>query len=88
MYIVYVLVVSFASVVVCREGTYCHVALFERIAIRESYLCLIRRLQAAHGLQWAGVERRPLTGLLYPPLMMHDDCGAVSGMNDWQGKPK
>jgi hypothetical protein len=32
---------------------------------------------------------RPLTGLLYQPCMiMNDDCGAVSGINDWQRKPK
>jgi hypothetical protein len=39
---------------------------------------------------------RPLTGLLYQPLVIDDDddddddddCGAVSEMNKWQGKPK
>jgi hypothetical protein len=30
-----------------------------------------------------------LTGLLYKPGMIDgDDCGAVGGMNGWQGKPK
>jgi hypothetical protein len=33
----------------------------------------------------AGVEPH----LLYQPWMMDgDDCGAISGMNEWQGKPK
>jgi hypothetical protein len=42
----------------------------------------------------AGVEPsrlllRPLIGLLYQPLLIDgDDYGAVSGMNEWQGKPK
>jgi hypothetical protein len=34
---------------------------------------------------------RPLIGLLYQSLMVDDDgddCGAVRGMNDWQGKLK
>jgi hypothetical protein len=41
----------------------------------------------------AGVEPsllllRPFIGL-YPSWMIDgDDCGAISGMNDWQGKPK
>jgi hypothetical protein len=31
----------------------------------------------------------PFTGLLYQPWMIDDDdCGAISGMNEWQGKPK
>jgi hypothetical protein len=40
----------------------------------------------------AGVEPsplllQPLIGLLRQPWMMDgDDCGAVSGMNEWQGK--
>jgi hypothetical protein len=40
----------------------------------------------------AGVEPsplllRPFIGLLYQPWMVDgDDCGAVSGMNEWQGK--
>jgi hypothetical protein len=42
----------------------------------------------------AGVEPsplllRPFTSLLYQPRMIDgDDCGAISGMNEWQGKPK
>jgi hypothetical protein len=42
----------------------------------------------------AGVEPsllllRPFIGLLYQPWMIDgDDCGAISGMNEWQGKPK
>jgi hypothetical protein len=33
--------------------------------------------------------RRPFIGLLYQPWMIDgDDCGAISGMNEWQGKPK
>jgi hypothetical protein len=41
----------------------------------------------------AGVELRPLllqpfTGLLYQPWITCDDCGAISRMNEWQGKPK
>jgi hypothetical protein len=42
----------------------------------------------------AGVEPsrlllRPFIGLLYQPLINDgDDCGAVSGVNEWQGKPK
>jgi hypothetical protein len=42
----------------------------------------------------AGEEPSPLllwtlTGLLYQPWMIHhDDCGEISEMNDWQGKPK
>jgi hypothetical protein len=32
---------------------------------------------------------RPLIGLLYQSWMKDgDDCGAVSGMNDWEGKLK
>jgi hypothetical protein len=31
----------------------------------------------------------PLSGLLYQPWMTNgNDCGAISGMNEWQGKPK
>jgi hypothetical protein len=41
----------------------------------------------------AGVEPsplllRPFISLLYQPWMIDDDCGAISGMNEWQGKPK
>jgi hypothetical protein len=42
----------------------------------------------------AGVEPsplllRPLIGLSYQPRMTDtDDCGALNGVNDWQGKPK
>jgi hypothetical protein len=33
------------------------------------------------GWDWAHLVRRPLTGLLYQPWMIHDgDCGPVSGM--------
>jgi hypothetical protein len=42
-----------------------------------------------------GVEPSPLLlrsfiGLLYQPRMIDDDndCGALSEMNEWQGKPK
>jgi hypothetical protein len=32
---------------------------------------------------------RPFIGLLYQHWMIDDDdCGAVGGMNEWQGKPK
>jgi hypothetical protein len=32
---------------------------------------------------------RPFIDLLYQPWMINDDdCGAISGMNEWQGKPK
>jgi hypothetical protein len=32
---------------------------------------------------------RPLTDLLYQPLMINgDECGIISGMSDWQGKLK
>jgi hypothetical protein len=43
---------------------------------------------------WAGVEPGPLIlqpfiGLLYQPWMIHaEKCGAISGMNEWQGKMK
>jgi hypothetical protein len=42
----------------------------------------------------AGVEPsplllRPFIGLLHQPWMIDgDDCGVISGMNEWQGKPK
>lgn len=37
-------------------------------------------------LFWAGVELRPLTGLLYHSWMVDDDdYGTTSGMNDLQG---
>jgi hypothetical protein len=31
-----------------------------------------------------------IIGLLHHPLMIDDDhdCGAISAMNEWQGKPK
>jgi hypothetical protein len=32
---------------------------------------------------------RPFIGLLYQPWMIDgDDCGAVGGLDEWQGKPK
>jgi hypothetical protein len=33
---------------------------------------------------------RPFVGVLYQPWMMTDgdDCGVISGMNEWQGKQK
>jgi hypothetical protein len=32
---------------------------------------------------------RPFIELLYESWMIHDyDCGTISGMNEWQGKPK
>jgi hypothetical protein len=43
---------------------------------------------------WVGVEPNPLllwpfNGPLYQPWMIDgDDCGTISGMNHWQGKPK
>jgi hypothetical protein len=37
----------------------------------------------------AGVEPSPFFGLLYLLWMLEgDDCGAISGMNEWQGKQK
>jgi hypothetical protein len=44
-------------------------------------------------IYWTAVEPSPLLarqfiGLLYQPLMTDDDCGAIGGMNDMQGKPK
>jgi hypothetical protein len=45
-------------------------------------------------IYWAGVEPsplfwRPFIGLLYQPGMTDgDDCMAVSGTNEWQGKPR
>jgi hypothetical protein len=41
----------------------------------------------------AGVELsallRPIIGLLYVPWMIDgDDFGAITGINEWQGKPK
>jgi hypothetical protein len=44
---------------------------------------------------WAEVEPSPLllqpfVALLYQPWMIDggDDCGTISYMNEWQGKPK
>jgi hypothetical protein len=41
---------------------------------------------------WSGPSStilRPFIGLLQQPWMTDgDDCGAVSGINEWQGKPK
>jgi hypothetical protein len=32
---------------------------------------------------------RPFIGLLYQPWMIDgDNCDAISGMNEWHGKPK
>jgi hypothetical protein len=31
---------------------------------------------------------RPFIGLLYQPCVIYNNCGAISGMNDWQEKPK
>jgi hypothetical protein len=41
----------------------------------------------------AGVEPSPLllppsVGLFYHPWTYADDCGAIDGMNEWQGEPK
>jgi hypothetical protein len=31
----------------------------------------------------------PFIGLFYHPWIIDDDdCGAISGMNEWQGKPQ
>jgi hypothetical protein len=41
------------------------------------------------GVELSPLLLRPFIGLLYQPWMRDgDDCGAVSGMNEWQGKPK
>jgi hypothetical protein len=42
------------------------------------------------GLEWNPVLLlRPFIGLLYQPWMKdNEDCGAVSVMSEWQGKPK
>jgi hypothetical protein len=33
--------------------------------------------------------QRPFIGLLYQCWMIDgDDCGAIGGMNEWQGKPE
>jgi hypothetical protein len=51
----------------------------------------IKRKKCIYG---AGVEPsplvlRPFIGLLYQPWMIDGvDCGAVSGMNNWEGKPE
>jgi hypothetical protein len=41
---------------------------------------------------WSGTRStitEAIFGLLYQPWMIDDDdCGTVSGMNEWQGKPK
>jgi hypothetical protein len=39
------------------------------------------------GLEQSPLLLRPFIGLLYKHWMTDgDDCGAVSGMNDWQGQ--
>jgi hypothetical protein len=39
------------------------------------------------GWGWVYLIRRPLSGLLYQPRMIDDECGNRSNEN-WQGKPK
>jgi hypothetical protein len=45
-------------------------------------------------IYWAVVEPsphplQPFIGILYQPWMIEDDdCGAISGMEEWQGKLK
>jgi hypothetical protein len=57
--------------------------------MKEKYFLLGPVLIGTYG---AGVESSPLTciGLLYQPWIIDnddDDCGAIGGMNDCQGKP-
>jgi hypothetical protein len=43
------------------------------------------------GVEPSPLVLRPIIGLLYRPWMIDDDdddCGAVCGMNDWQGNQK
>jgi hypothetical protein len=41
------------------------------------------------GVEPSALLLRPFIGILYQPWMIDgDDCGAISGMNEWQGKPK
>jgi hypothetical protein len=41
------------------------------------------------GMEPSPLLLKPLIGLLYHPWMIGaDDCGAISGMNEWQRKPK
>jgi hypothetical protein len=37
------------------------------------------------GWDWVHLVRRPLTGLLYQPRMIDDECGAVGGMRIGKG---
>jgi hypothetical protein len=74
---------------------------FKRIAAADYYYYLDVRsnyLKISVGCRFlyfsgAGVEPSPLllwpfVGMLYQTWMIDgDDCGAVSGMNEWQGKP-
>jgi hypothetical protein len=59
--------------------------------LTRSYL---RQLTIFYLYNWAVVEPGPLLlqpfiGLLHQPWVIDgDDCGAIGGMNGWQGKPK
>jgi hypothetical protein len=49
------------------------------------FILLFLFLVARMGWDWVHLVRRPLTGLLYQPRMIDDECGAVGGMRIGRG---
>jgi hypothetical protein len=51
--------------------------------------CIFFYLSIGAGVEPSPLLLRPFIGLLYQPWMIDgDDCGAISVINEWQGKPK
>jgi hypothetical protein len=45
-------------------------------------------LSVGAGVEPSPLLLRPFIDLLHQPLMTDDDCGAIGGVNEWQGKGK
>jgi hypothetical protein len=53
--------------------------------INSTYWVVLFFLFLGVGWDWVHLVRRPLTGLLYQPRMIDDECGAVGGMRTGRG---
>jgi hypothetical protein len=52
---------------------------------RFSWYCHATLVFLGVGWDWVHLARRPITGLLYQPRTIDDDCGAVGGMKTGRG---
>jgi hypothetical protein len=79
-------VLRFDDMLIFLYGKVCYIAVW---VVTTGFYFIISLFIYEAGVEPSPLLLRPFIALLYQPWMIDgDDCGAVSGMNEWQGKPK